>query len=112
MLENLEVVASVRGLTASGAATVESVQWIGQQTVKVIFCDGNERQMRLRPADRPCPRRATDGGQAWLSVVVVMAVEEFECLKALDLSAIAPVAKRKATRPSQRFYVGDQGPAR
>ena len=45
-------------------------------------------------------------------VVVVMAVAESGRLKAQDLSAIAPVAKRKATRPSQRFYVGDQGPAR
>ncbi len=43
-LENLTAGASVRGLTASGFATVESVQWIGQQAVKVIFCDGNERQ--------------------------------------------------------------------
>ena len=44
MLENLTAGASVRGLTTSGAATVESVQWIGQQALKVIFCDGNERQ--------------------------------------------------------------------
>ncbi len=44
VLEILKAGASVRGLTASGAATVESVQWIGQQTVKAIFCDGKERQ--------------------------------------------------------------------
>ena len=43
-LEDLTAGASVRGLTASGAATVESVQWIGQQALKVIFCDGKERQ--------------------------------------------------------------------
>jgi hypothetical protein len=36
--------ASVRGLLAPGVAPVESVQWISQQAVKVIFCDGNERQ--------------------------------------------------------------------
>ncbi len=39
-LEDLTAGASVRGLTASGAATVESVQWIGQQALKVIFRDG------------------------------------------------------------------------
>ena len=44
VLENLKVGASVRGLTASGVTTVESVQWIGQKALKVIFCDGNERQ--------------------------------------------------------------------
>jgi len=44
MLENLKVGASVRGLTASGVTTVESVQWIGQKALKVIFCDGKERQ--------------------------------------------------------------------
>ncbi len=43
-LEDLTAGVSVRGLTASGFATVESVQWIGEQAVKVIFCDGNERQ--------------------------------------------------------------------
>ncbi len=32
------------------------------------------------------------------SVVVVMAVEEFERLKTLDLSATAPAAKREATK--------------
>ena len=40
VLENLKVGASVRGLTASGVTTVESVQWIGQQAVKVVLCDG------------------------------------------------------------------------
>ena len=44
VLENLKVGASVRGLTASGTATVESVQWIDQQALKVIFRDGKERQ--------------------------------------------------------------------
>ena len=44
MLENLKMGASVRGLLASGFATVESVQWISQQAVKVIFRDGKERQ--------------------------------------------------------------------
>ena len=34
--------ASVRELTASGFTTVESVQWIGQQALKVIFRDALE----------------------------------------------------------------------
>ena len=33
-LENLTAGASVRALLASGVATVESVQWIGEQAVK------------------------------------------------------------------------------
>ncbi len=43
-LEDLTAGASVRGLLASGAATVESVPWIGEQALKTIFCDGKERQ--------------------------------------------------------------------
>ncbi len=43
-LEDLTAGASVRGLLASGAATVESVQWIGEQAVKVIFRDGEGRE--------------------------------------------------------------------
>ena len=54
-LKDLTAGASVRGLTASGVATVESDQWIGQQAVKVVFYDSDGRQMRLRPAD---PTRA------------------------------------------------------
>ncbi len=50
-LADLTAGASVRGLLASGAATVESVQWIGQQAVKIIlpprFMSG---EMRLRDA--------------------------------------------------------------
>ncbi len=57
--------ASIRGLTASGAATVESVQWISQQVVKVVFYDSDGREIRLRPADRPHPRRAGGSGQTW-----------------------------------------------
>ncbi len=43
-LENLTAGASVWGLTASGFATVESVQWISQQALKAMFRDGKERQ--------------------------------------------------------------------
>ena len=48
-LEDLTAGASVRGLLASGAATVESVQWIGEQAVKVTFRDGKERQYGFGP---------------------------------------------------------------
>ncbi len=51
VLEILKAGASVRALIASGVTTVESVQWIGEQAVKVIFCDGEGRQIRLRMAD-------------------------------------------------------------
>jgi len=43
-LEGITAGASVRGPIVSGVATVESVQWISEQAVKVIFCDGKERQ--------------------------------------------------------------------
>ncbi len=39
-LEDLTAGASVRGLTVSGFATVESVQWIGQQALTILFHDG------------------------------------------------------------------------
>ncbi len=87
VLENLKVGASVRGLTASGAATVESVQWIGEQAVKVIFCDGRERQIRLRPMisfGRAEPVAVAKRGRP---VVVVMAVEEFERLNRIERKA-------------------------
>ena len=51
-LEDLTSGASVRGLTASGAATVESVQWIGEQAVKVTlpprFMSGETRLRETR----------------------------------------------------------------
>ncbi len=79
-LEDLTAGLSVRGLTASGAATVESVQWIGHQAVKVVCCDGEGRQLRLRPMI--CFGRAEPVAVAkrGLPVVVVMAMEEFEPL--------------------------------
>ena len=39
-LEDLSAGTRLSGLVASGVATVESVQWIGQQALKVIFRDG------------------------------------------------------------------------
>ncbi len=39
-LEDLTTGTRVTGFTASGTATVESAQWIGDQAAKVIFRDG------------------------------------------------------------------------
>jgi hypothetical protein len=39
-LEDLTTGTHLTGLAASGSATVESVQWIGEQALKVIFRDG------------------------------------------------------------------------
>ena len=40
-LEDLTTGTRVTGLTASGTATVESAQWIGEQGLKVIFRDAD-----------------------------------------------------------------------
>jgi hypothetical protein len=40
-LEDLTTGTRVTGLTASGSATVESAQWIGEQGLKVIFRDSD-----------------------------------------------------------------------
>ena len=40
-LENLTTGTRVTGLTASGSATVESAQWIGEQGLKVIYRDAD-----------------------------------------------------------------------
>ncbi len=40
-LEDLTTRTRLTGLVASGSATVESVQWIGDQALKVIFRDGD-----------------------------------------------------------------------
>ncbi len=85
-LEDLTAGASVRGLLASGAATVESVQWIGQQTLEIIFRDGEGRQIRLRPVSWLCPRRAGAVAKHGRPVVVVVAVEEYERLTSKDIS--------------------------
>jgi hypothetical protein len=39
-LEDLATGTRLTGLAASGSATVESTQWIGEQALKVIFRDG------------------------------------------------------------------------
>jgi hypothetical protein len=38
--ENITTGTRLTGLTGSGSATVESVQWIGEQALKVIYRDG------------------------------------------------------------------------
>ena len=86
VLEILKAGASVRGLTESGVTTVESVQWISEQAIKVIFCDGKERQMRLRPMISPGRAKPVAVAKRGPPVVVVMAVEEFERLKSKDKS--------------------------
>ena len=86
-LEDLTTGASVRAFRASGAATVESVQWIGEQALKVMFRDGNERQIRLRPMicfGRAEPVAVAKRGRP---VVVVMAVEELERLNRIERQA-------------------------
>ena len=40
-LEELNTGTRVVGLVGSGAATIETVQWIGQQALKVIFRDAS-----------------------------------------------------------------------
>ena len=40
-LEDLATGTRLTGLAASGSATVESAQWIGEQALKVIFRDGD-----------------------------------------------------------------------
>ena len=83
-LADLTAGASVRGLTASGAATVASVRWIGQQAVKVIYATAKNAKIRLRhmvSSGRAEPVAVAKRGPPF---VVVMAVEEFERLKTLE----------------------------
>ncbi len=87
VLEILKAGASVQGLTASGAATVESVQWIGQRAVKVVLCDGAGRQMRLRPMNSVGRAEPVAVAKRGLPGVVAMAVEEFEWLKGLSAAS-------------------------
>ena len=66
VLEDLTAGASVRGLLASGVATVESVRWIGQQALKVIFRDG-EGQLgeRLLYRDDEPSLELVEMGRPW-----------------------------------------------
>ncbi len=79
-LEDLTAGASVRGLLASGAATVESIQSIGEQALKVIFRDGEGRPIRLPPMISSGRAEPVAVAKRDRPVVVVMAVEELERL--------------------------------
>ncbi len=46
-LEDLRTGTRLTGLAASGTVTVESVQWIGEQALKVIFRDGEDDVVRI-----------------------------------------------------------------
>ncbi len=95
-LEDLTAGASVRGLTASGAATVESVQWISQpsRSSSATAKDAKYGFGRLIDLARARLVAVAKHGRP---VVVVMAVEKFERLKALD-SANQP--KREQIEPA------------
>ena len=57
---------------------------MGDQALKVTFCDGAGRQMRLRPMNsvgRAEPMAVAKRGRP---VDVVLRIEEYERLKALD----------------------------
>ena len=66
VLEILKAGVSVRGLTASGVRAVESVQWIGQQAVKAIFCDGEgQLDERLLYRDDEPSLELVEMGRPW-----------------------------------------------
>jgi hypothetical protein len=60
---------------------------------RLMTLTAKEAKIRVRQADRPCPRHPGRGSEARGPVIVVMAVEEFERLKALDSPDPPPVAK-------------------
>ena len=95
-LEDLTAGASVRGLLASGVAKVESVQWIDEQPSRPSSVTAKNAKYGFSPLisfGRAEPVAVAKRGPP---VVVVMEVEEFERLKALDASAKAPAAERRA----------------
>ena len=65
-LEDLKPNASVLGLTPSGTAKVVSVEWFGDQAVKVIFEDANGAvQDRIIYRDEEQSLEITSAGQMW-----------------------------------------------
>lgn len=65
-LEELSTGTRVKGLAASGVATVESVQWIGQQALKVIFRDsGGQLVERLIYRDDEPSLDLVEMGRPW-----------------------------------------------
>ncbi len=65
-LEDLHTGTRITGLAASGMATVESVHWIGEQALKVIFRDG-EGQLsdRLLYRDDEPSLELVEMGRPW-----------------------------------------------
>lgn len=65
-LEDLHAGTRVRGLTASGVTTVESVQWIGEQAVRVIYRDGDDQLIeRLLYRDDEPSLEVVEIGRPW-----------------------------------------------
>jgi superfamily II DNA or RNA helicase len=65
-LEDLTTGTRLAGLAASGSATVESVQWIGEQALKVIFRDGDgQLRDRLLYRDDEPSLELVEMGRPW-----------------------------------------------
>jgi SNF2 family DNA or RNA helicase len=65
-LEGLSTGTRLTGLAASGVATVESVQWIGQQALRVIFRDGQgQLAERLLYRDDEPSLDVVETGRPW-----------------------------------------------
>ncbi len=67
-LEDLTTGTRLTGLAASGSATVESVQWIGEQALKVIYRDGDgQLSDRLLYRDDEPSLELVEMGRPWSS---------------------------------------------
>ena len=65
-LEDLSTGTRVTGLGGPGTATVESVQWIGQQVLKVIFRDASgQLGERLLYRDDEAALELVEAGRPW-----------------------------------------------
>ncbi len=65
-LEDLSTGTRLTGLAASGSATVESVQWIGEQALKVIYRDGDgQLSDRLLYRDDEPSLELVEMGRPW-----------------------------------------------
>ena len=65
-LEDLATGTRLTGLAASGSTAVESVQWIGEQALRVIFRDGEGQlsERLLYHDDEPSPE-LVEMGRPW-----------------------------------------------
>ena len=65
-LENLTAGTRLTGLAAAGVVTVESVQWIGQQALRVIFRNGGgQLDERLLYRDDEPSLELVEMGRPW-----------------------------------------------